>query len=223
MRKMSPSRKTVVRELKLPGTLIADEQVDLFSKTSGYVAEINVDIGSRVRKDDLLVQLSVPEMADELRQADEILKAKEATVRALKAKAVQAERKVETARAEVQQYVARHELDQLNLQRKQELHEGNAIPQQTLDEARSAHAITEAQLQIAHAEVAGAEAQQQAVEADVDVAEAEVMIGRADRARLITLMGYASIKAPFDGVITVRSVDHGAFVHQEIGYAAQFP
>jgi RND family efflux transporter MFP subunit len=202
----------MVRELRLPATLAADEQVDLLAKTSGYVATIDVDIGSRVQAGQVLVKLSVPEMADELHQAEAVLRARQAKVRALQAQAVRAQRMVETAQAQVRQYDARHELDQLNLDRKQELHEGNAIPQQELDEALGAHAIAEAQLQIAQAQVAGAQAEKAAVDADIEVAQSDVMVARADLARLQTLMDYALVRAPFDGVITVRKVDHGTFV-----------
>lgn len=209
---VNPKRRTLVRKLNLPATLRADEVVDLFAKTSGYVEMIDVDIGSRVKKGDLLVQISVPEMVDELRQFEAIVRAKTAKVRALQAKSVQAQRMVETAETEVRRYAAEHALEQISLKRKRELRDGNAIPEQALDEAVSAHAITEAQLQIAHARVAGAIAEKQAVDADVDVAQADMMVVQANLARLKTLMEYASIRAPFDGVITVRGVDHGAFV-----------
>ncbi len=209
---VKPVHRTMVRELKIPSTLSADEQVDLFSKVSGYVERIEVDIGSRVHKGRALVKISVPEMLDELRQAEALVRAREATVRALRAKAAQAQRMIETAEAQVRRHLAEHELDQINLNRKQELREGNAIPQQELDEALSSHAVTEAQLQIAHALVAGARAEKKAIDADIEVAEAEVMVSQANLARLKTLMQYATITAPFDGMITVRNVDHGTFV-----------
>ena len=38
-------------------------------------------------------------------------------------------------------------------------------------------------------------------------------------AKLKTLMGYAKITAPFDGVITERFVDHGDFVRSAAGGA----
>ncbi len=209
---VKPTRRTMVRELRMPATLMADEQVDLYAKTSGYVARIDLDIGDRVAKGDVLLEIDVPEMADEAAQAEAVLAANRAKVQAAEAKAVQAGQMVETARAQVQRYTAQYELDQINLKRKEELRQGNAIPQQALDEARSAHAIAEAQLQIAHAQVAGAEAQKLAAVADVEVANAQVLVSKANVTRLRTLMDYASIKAPFDGRITVRYVDHGTFV-----------
>jgi RND family efflux transporter MFP subunit len=184
----------------------------LFAKVSGYVADVPVDIGSRVKQGEVLLRISVPEMEDELRQAQAELQAQEAKVRAIRAKAIQAARMVEIAKAEVSRENARHDLDAINLERKQELHAGNAIPKQALDEALSAHEVTEAQLQIAKAQVAGAEAEKQAVDADAEVAQAQVAVAQANLGRLKTLMEYSSIKAPFDGVITMRNVDRGAFV-----------
>ena len=116
------------------------------------------------------------------------------------------------ASANVQEYVAKYKLGEINLKRKQELREGEAIPEQMLDEAQSAHAVAGAQVERARTRVAAARAQQQAVEADVQVAKADVGVVRGNVARLQTLMEYARIKAPFDGVITMRNVDHGAFV-----------
>lgn len=209
---VTPARRAVTRSLRVPGTLTADEQVNLFAKTSGYVSMIELDIGDRVSKGDHLVTISVPEMEDELRQMEAVLQAKQAKVRALEAKALQAQRMVDIAEAQVRRQVAEHDLSTLTLKRRQELHEGNAIPESALDEARSAAAVSEAQLRIAEAQVAGSQAERQAVDADVQVARADFMVARANIARLRTLMQYASITAPFDGVITIRNVDHGTFV-----------
>ena len=209
---VTPERRDITRSLRLPGTLVPDERVDLFAKVSGYVSMIKLDIGDSVSKGDALVTISVPEMQDELRQMEAVLEAKLAKVRALEAKASQAQRMVDIAQAQVRRHVAEHDLSVLTLKRRQELHQGNAIPESALDEARSAAAVSQAQLRIAEAQVAGAEAERQSVDADVQVARADVMVARANIARLRTLMQYATIKAPFDGAITVRNVDHGTFV-----------
>lgn len=207
-----PIQRPAIRELRMPATLMPEERVDLLAKVSGYVSKVNVDIGSRVRSGDVLVTLDVPEMADEAKMAESVLAAKRAKVKALEAKALQVNAEVETARAHVSENVARHELDQLNLTRKQELRAGNAISEQEMDEARSSHKVTEARLEIAQARLASTEAQRQAIYADVEVAKAEARVSEAELARLETLMKYATITAPFDGVITKRHVDRGAFV-----------
>lgn len=45
-------------------------------------------------------------------------------------------------------------------------------------------------------------------------------MGEADVSRIKTMMRYATIEAPFDGVITMRSVDRGAFVRSAAEGAA---
>ena len=79
---------------------------------------------------------------------------------------------------------AREKLDEITAKRQEQLAADKAISQQGLDEALSQFAIAKA---------------------DTKVAESEV-------ARLRTLLEYATITAPFDGVITARNFDPGAFV-----------
>lgn len=209
---ITPVNRAITRQVKLPGTLIAEEQVDLYAKVSGYVSEVRVDIGDRVSAGQALLTIDVPEMTEEIRQAEAVVASKEATVRAYEAKVLQAMREVETARAEVQRFAAQRTLDAMNLKRFEKLHAGHAAPQQALDEATSALAVTKAQYHMAESQVAGALALQAAMEADTDVARAEALVASADHARMLTLAKYATVVAPFDGVITLRNVDPGAFV-----------
>jgi multidrug resistance efflux pump len=196
----------------LPGMLIADETVELVAKVSGYVSGINVDIGSRVRKGDVLITVDVPEMLDELRQGEAALHARRARVDALQAKAEQARLGVESARTEQSRAAAEQELSQLTFRRKQELLNGKAIPQQEYDEAKSQLSVALAKVAIAQAGVAGAGGAELAAGAEVKAAEADAALAEAEVARLKTLVGYMTIKAPFDGVIVRRGVDPGAFV-----------
>ncbi len=207
-----PVRRPLKRTVKLPGTMLAYEQVDLFAKVSGYVESVNVDIGEAVAKGDPLVVLSVPEMADELRRAQSLIEAKKAQGRAADAQAAQAKQDIQIAKAKVDRFLAEQRLAQVNLKRKTELREAGAIPEQALDEAQVAAEIASAQLTIAQALVAGAISTHASKQADCEVARADTLVAQSELAKLRTLMEYATIRAPFDGVITVRSVDPGAFV-----------
>jgi HlyD family secretion protein len=195
---VKPTRRAMTRTLRMPGTLLPGEMADLYAKTSGYVSSVRADIGHTVEKGQILLTIDVPEMADELRQAEAVHEAK-------KARAARAASMIQIARAEVGRAEAQHELSHISLERQKTLREGNAVPQQALDEATNKLAIADAQLAIARAKVGGAEA-------DKVVAESEVGVAAATVARVRTLMGYATIKAPFEGVITERLVDPGAFV-----------
>jgi len=184
--------------LILPAIIAADEQVELYAKTSGYVSKISVDIGSRVHRDDLLIQLDVPELADELHHV-------EATLAAKRAKAKQAALLVDSARSEEQRYAAEQELADITFKRKTELMQGKAIPPQEYDVAKNGVDLAKAQVAVGRAKVAAAEGESAAAQADVTIAE-------SDLSRIKTLIEYMSIKAPFDGVVTRRGVNHGDFV-----------
>lgn len=61
----------VTEELKLPGQLAAYQQVSIFPKINGYVKQVLVDIGSHVKKGDLLMVLEDPELQQATLQARE--------------------------------------------------------------------------------------------------------------------------------------------------------
>lgn len=65
-------------DLKLPGELIAYQQVDIYAKVTGFVKELKVDIGSEVTEGQLLVSLEAPEISSQLNAADSRLKSLEA-------------------------------------------------------------------------------------------------------------------------------------------------
>lgn len=209
---VSPERRALEQVLKIPASLEPGEVAQLYAKASGYVQELSVDIGSRVDKDDVLLEIDVPEMMDELRQVEAVLAAQKAKVLALRAKVNQADSMIVTAQAEIQRREAELSLGRITANRKKQLFDEKAIPEQDLDEANSRLDVMRAEVQIAKANVQAAEAEKAAVEADESVAESQVAVEEARLKRLRTLMSYATIRAPFDGVITERFVDPGAFV-----------
>ena len=57
--------------IKLPGQLVAFQEVSIFPKVNGYVSSVKVDIGSRVHKGQLLMTLDAPELIQASLQAKE--------------------------------------------------------------------------------------------------------------------------------------------------------
>ena len=78
--------------LRLPGELLPYQAVDLHARVAGFVETVRVDRGSSVKKGELLVTLSAPEMQAQLLEA-------EAKVRALDAQRLEAEAKVVAAQS----------------------------------------------------------------------------------------------------------------------------
>ena len=57
--------------IKLPGQLAAFQEVSIFPKVNGYVKDVQVDIGSQVKKGQLLMTLEAPELVQATMQAKE--------------------------------------------------------------------------------------------------------------------------------------------------------
>src|SRR5437660_7553009 len=98
-----PKKKDVRRPVERPGYNIeAYERTPLYAKIPGYIQKWNFDIGDRVRKDDLLAELDIPEMAVELKQ-------KEATVRQAAAEIEQAHAAKQRAEADQERAKSQYE------------------------------------------------------------------------------------------------------------------
>lgn len=64
--------------LRIPGELIAFQQVDLYAKVTSFVKELKVDIGSEVSEGQLLMVLEAPELSSQMLAAESRLKSQEA-------------------------------------------------------------------------------------------------------------------------------------------------
>lgn len=221
-----PERKTLSRSTVQPAAIEAYEAAPLFAKIPGYVGSVSVDIGDVVKKGQTLVQLDVPELADDVAQKEALVDRAAADVNAAKAMIVSAESAVQAADARVS--AAKAGIDRaasdlerwkLETDRIVRLTQAGSVTEKLADETRNQLRSAEAAQQEATAAVtvAQADANQslaalEQAKADLAVAQAKERVAQADLARAKTLLGYASIRAPFDGVVTNRSIDPGAFV-----------
>ena len=57
MRLVQAAEEVVERKVGATGTLAADEQVVLGTKVAGRISELLVDLGTRVRRDQVIVRL----------------------------------------------------------------------------------------------------------------------------------------------------------------------
>lgn len=60
---------TSAREVDLPGTMQAFDSATLYARATGYISQRNVDIGSRVKKGDVLAVIAAPDLDQQLAQA----------------------------------------------------------------------------------------------------------------------------------------------------------
>ena len=73
----TPQVRDIHRLIAQPGAIQPYEQTAIHSKVSGFVQKWHVDIGHKVKKGDLLIELLVPELAEEhLQKVAQVDKAK---------------------------------------------------------------------------------------------------------------------------------------------------
>jgi len=70
----------------LPAQLVPFQTVDIYPKVTGFLDMIRVDRGSRVRKGELIIRLSAPELLSQRAQAESALRAAEAQLTTARAK-----------------------------------------------------------------------------------------------------------------------------------------
>ena len=101
---------------RIPGELIAYQQVDLYAKVSSYIKKLLVDVGSEVHEGDLLAVLEAPEINSQLSVAASKLKSQEAIYIASKANY---DRLSETSKTPGT--ISRNDLDQANARQQSDL------------------------------------------------------------------------------------------------------
>ena len=171
-------------DLTLPGDIQAFARAAIFARATGYVAERRADIGSRVKAGDILLRIAAPELDQQLAQA-------EAQSGQMRAQLLQAKAQVDQARANVN-------LANLTNNRTSTLATQGWASRQNADNSQAGVLSQGATLA--------------AAEAGVKVAEANIKAQDATVDRLKALTGFKDVVAPFDGVVTTRSVDVGDLV-----------
>ena len=181
---MKVGRATDQSALKLPGTLQALTEAPILARADGYLKRRLADIGDRVQAGQVLAEIDAPELDQQIRQAD--------------AATEQAQASMEQAQASLAQGKANRELARITAERVKNLVDKGITPKQDGDQAA--------------AQLAAQDANVQALEKAISAQRSNLAAVRANRARLEEVQGYRSVKAPFDGVVTVRNVDVGALV-----------
>ncbi|MGA2289192.1 efflux RND transporter periplasmic adaptor subunit [Bradyrhizobium sp.] len=176
-------------ETTLPGQTDAFDRANIFARATGYVAERMVDIGSSVKKGDVLARIAAPDLDRQLDQAV-------AQLGQVQAALAQAQAQVSLAEANLR-------LGKSNFARSDDLVKKGFDTFQNHDTQEANVSTQQANLDAAHAGVKLAEANIQAQEATVN--------------RLRTLAEFERVRAPFDGVVTVRNVDIGDLVNADTG------
>jgi len=180
------ARKTLERQLTVSSELVPFQEIDVYAKESGYVRDLLVDYGTRVRKGQVMAVLEIPELEVQLQQDD-------AAIRNASDQVTRAEHAL--GRVEAQHKVLHLQFDRLNGVAKSK---PGLVAQQEVDDAQGKDLAAEAQVEETKSNLQAAQSQLQAAEAKKE----------HDR----VLFDYSKITAPFAGVVTQRFANLGTLL-----------
>jgi RND family efflux transporter MFP subunit len=179
-------RQPISNELSVAGEFIPYQDVQIHAKVAGYIKKINVDIGDRVHKGQVLAVLEIPELVAQVDEAD--------------AAVHHAEEEIQRAHSEVSRAEADNVALHSNAERLVNTNktQPGLIAQQELDDATAKDRASQAQVDAAKSALAAAKQQ--------------LAVAKANHQHFSALGDYAQITAPYDGVVTWRFSDTGALV-----------
>jgi multidrug efflux pump subunit AcrA (membrane-fusion protein) len=200
-------KRDLPRFFETTGSLAGDQQTDVAPQTSGKVVAIGVDIGSPVRRGQMLVKLDDAELKLRVDQAATQVEQAKAAVRQAEEKiGLRPGQKFDPNRvAEVAAAKVALDLAEKNLRRAEKLIESGDVSRSFYDDQRARRDQLKEQY-----DVQVAQARQNY--AAVDVARTNVANAQAQLALAQKNLSYAIIPAPIDGFVAERTADLGEYV-----------
>jgi RND family efflux transporter MFP subunit len=176
----------IANQLTVAGVFQAFQEIDVHGKVSGYIRRIYVDIGDRVRQGQTLAVLEVPELQAEVAGAQAGITQTQQNILRLQN---------EVAREQAG-YAAVH-ANYVRLKQASDQQPG-LVAAQELDDALAKDQSAASQVDAAKSAVAAAQGQ--------------LGVSRAENLRVISMVQYATITAPYSGVVTMRYADTGSLI-----------
>lgn len=176
----------IAHRLTVAGVFQPFQEIDVHGKVSGYIRHIYVDIGDKVHQGQTLAVLEVPELQAQVEGA-------QASVDRSRQEIARLQQDVARAQAG---YAATH-ANYTRLKQASDQQPG-LVAVQELDDALARDRSAAAQVDAAKSAVAAAEGQ--------------LGVSRANKMRVSSMVQYATITAPFTGVVTMRYADTGSLI-----------
>ena len=171
--RFAPSEATV----ELPGQTVALVETPIYARTDGYISKRYVEIGDRVKKGQILLDLDTPDLDQQIEQA-------RATLAQSKAALAQLQANLQASQSSLK-------LAKVTAQRTDALADEGVLSKQDKDTA--------------NATLENGQANVHAAEEAIRAQDAVIAANDANLKRLIETKNYAHMEAPFDGVITFRN------------------
>jgi RND family efflux transporter MFP subunit len=190
------TNETLARTVPVAGTLAADERAQLGMKVAGRLESVNVDLGDRVRRGQVIARLVPTDFELRVSQAQNLMEQARASLGLSPGASSAAVSPEQTS--VVKQAAATLNQARLTRDRMANLFEQQLIPQQDLDTAQANYGVAEARYQQAIEDARGRQAVLGQRVSELELARQQL----ADSA----------LKAPFDGMISERLVSPGDYL-----------
>ena len=207
-------------------TIAAFESVDVVPQVSGVLKVLLVDIGSRVKKGDVLAVIDSADLVKDQELAKialELARAKvdqqEAKVETAKTEVLAAEATIKARQAELVSSKSNQNYRTKVLERMKKLQQSNAVPREEVDSEMAKYEAALAGTTAAEAALERAKAEKNQTLSRVRLAETALKLERLqvraaqvglEKAEL--LVNHTRLTAPFDGVVTTRNLVAGDVV-----------
>lgn len=226
VRVIRPEVRSLKQRTTQPATIQAFQQAEIHARVAGYLKTLKVDIGDEVAENDVLAVLSVPEMERAKDRQLALIKQLEADEKRYEAQKNLAEVGIlvadalhEEAKSEISKAVAQLKADELERDRVRGLVADQSVARRVLDEAQKQYESSLAAKTAAEAKLNSAKTQVELAREKLKVAEREwqsakeaTNVARKRLAEMKTLMAFATLTAPFPGIVTERHIDKGDLV-----------
>ncbi len=208
------ARTSLSRELKFDADFRPFQDIDLHAHVAGFVQQMNVDVGSKVKAGQVVAVIEIPEFKEELERAQAVRTRAAGDVNRAEEDARRTELEVGKTDAGLKRAEAAHAETRMTYDRLAAVSktQPGLVAQQELDVSQARERTASAQVEEAKAAQAAARAGVAVARTGIPAAKDTVAVADADVHRLQAKFAFTKITAPFDGMITKRFADVGDLV-----------
>ncbi len=179
-------RRALSQSLIVSSELVPFQEIDVYAKESGFIKQLFVDYGTRVRAGQLMAVLEIPELEAQLQQDQAAIASQQDEIK--------------MASHQVERIKAQYDVAHLQYTRLNAVAKGQPglVAQQEVDDAQGKDLAAESQME--------------AAQGSLDAAKGQLAVFRAKLVHDQAIFSYSRIPAPFNGVITQRYANLGALM-----------
>jgi HlyD family secretion protein len=196
---------SIINSISASGTIEPVSTVSMSFKNAEVVKKIHVNVGDKVKKGQLLAELTTSNLETDVRQAKANLRSAQASLDALLEGATREE--IDSAEADVSMAQVSYNSAKSNLERNSELYNAGALSKSELEDCEVEFTKAEAQLKQAKASLTtilnGAKTE------EIAAAEAQVENARASLQESESDLEDAAMVSPVDGIVSEISGAEG--------------